>query len=278
MQRAFVIAVVAAAVVLLFLMKRSKVGGKTPDAPQGGGEGPQVAPRPESSERMDILERAFEAGTVASDGRRRIELTTQNIGNLKCTSGQLLACDPLVLMDDKPFVRTVRPGEYPVELSIAHRGTDERVAFARLRFSAEKAAKWELAVVPGQNVSELKADEIFGYGVDSGTGSFMDLDSVEELKRRMRVDPSYYEQLCNEMKKTYKHTREWALIDDGKLNLAIFSSGDGDGRYASYWGLSAAGEVVSLTTDFVVVVWSQLRLDRRPSVSRYGRRSAHAAP
>jgi len=43
----------------------------------------------------------------------------------------------------------------------------------------------------------------------------------------------------------------------------MFSSGFGDGFYASYFGLDASGEVVALVTDFAVVDW-----DARPRYAK----------
>jgi Protein of unknown function (DUF4241) len=37
----------------------------------------------------------------------------------------------------------------------------------------------------------------------------------------------------------------------------IFSSGFGDGYYASYFGYDGEGELVALMTDFLVVDWKQ---------------------
>jgi hypothetical protein len=47
--------------------------------------------------------------------------------------------------------------------------------------------------------------------------------------------------------------RKWADIDrDSKsdLHLIAFSSGCGDGYYASYWGYGDSGEIACLLTDF----------------------------
>jgi hypothetical protein len=110
-----------------------------------------------------------------------------------------------------------------------------------------------MALILGQNLNDLKKDEFFGYGVDSGTGSFMDVKAMEKLQSNMDKNESYFDVLFDEMKKTYKHTREWANIDYGDSNLFLFSSGYGDGLYASYWGYDENNELVSLTTDFGIV-------------------------
>ena len=55
----------------------------------------------------------------------------------------------------------------------------------------------------------------------------------------------------------YENTREWAIVtldQSTGLNLAMFSSGGGDGAYYSYWGFAGDDEIVCLTTDFEVLV------------------------
>ena len=50
-------------------------------------------------------------------------------------------------------------------------------------------------------------------------------------------------------------SRAWLLRPYGQANVAMFSSGWGDGFYASWFGLDEAGRVVALVTDFGVVEW-----------------------
>jgi hypothetical protein len=221
-----------------------------------------VAKRPtptQAQENMDILEKAFVPGTTSAVDGATVSFGIQNLGKLKVPTGQLIACDPLVLMGEKPFARKTPTGEYPVEMAIARIKGDERIAFARIRFSSGQVKKWEMAVTPGQDVSTLKDGDVFGYGVDSGTGSIMDKKAADALQVKMDRDQSYSDRLLAEMKKTYKNTREWALINVGDANAAVFSSGYGDGLYASYWGLDSNGEVVTLVTDFGVVEWTGKR-------------------
>ncbi|WP_277949839.1 DUF4241 domain-containing protein [Priestia endophytica] len=43
------------------------------------------------------------------------------------------------------------------------------------------------------------------------------------------------------------------LDEEHNLNALVFSSGYGDGFYASYWGIDEKGHVVSLVTDFNIL-------------------------
>jgi hypothetical protein len=46
----------------------------------------------------------------------------------------------------------------------------------------------------------------------------------------------------------YRYWMEYPL--DRRMNVVMFSSGEGEGRYASYFGIDAGGDVCALVTDF----------------------------
>ena len=113
-----------------------------------------------------------------------------------------------------------------------------------------------MAVKTGQRLRGLKPSEFYGYPVDSGTGCFMDLKAAGVLRKRKRDDRGYSDRLIKAGRSVYVHTRDWAdfrLEAETGLNLVFFSSGFGDGTYASYWGFDAAGELACLVTDFRVL-------------------------
>ena len=112
-----------------------------------------------------------------------------------------------------------------------------------------------MALQPGQDLEGLEPDEIFGHGVDSGTSCMMDADAAQSLMEKMEADESYFETILREMDKTYVDTWSWANIsmnEETKANMIAFSSGMGDGLYASYFGFDQGGNVVSLITDFAL--------------------------
>jgi Protein of unknown function (DUF4241) len=198
------------------------------------------------------LEAALAGGRVPVFPDRVTRVESYELGVLAVPTGRLVACDPFT-GGRSAFSQQSPKGHFPVHLLIAHyEGPDERIAAATLRFSTGIPDQWEMAVSPGQDPSTLGPDEFFGYGVDSGTGSFMDSEAADRLDVRMSQVESYADTIIERMETTYKHTRSWALIDlddDGGLEVALFSSGLGDGMYASYWGWSK-GELVCLVTDF----------------------------
>jgi hypothetical protein len=186
-------------------------------------------------------------------------LKHQPIGSLLLPTGKLVACDPLVFFDSKPFELLFPKGEFPVVLSIAqfrreNVDCDQRVAFATIRFCSKPTVAWDMLVLDDQDTTTLGANEIFGYGVDSGTGCFMDERAATSLLKRFKDDISVSDKIGAEMEKTYVHTRSWLNLElDLGLNLVAFSSGVGDGVYASYVGFADDGDITVVVTDFYLI-------------------------
>ncbi len=194
-------------------------------------------------------------GPITMPDGKAVTFDCYLLGQLSLPSGKVVAADGFIMFGAKPFTRSVKPGSYPVTVAVALLGNDQRIAFAQLRFSDRRVAKWEMALTPGQDPTKLKADEIYCYGVDSGTGSFADPGAQEVLSARdarKLVDDA-----MAEMKKTYVPTRDWVIINTPKGSAALFSSGWGDGGYASYFGLDQNNEPVTLVTDFQVIEWKR---------------------
>ncbi|WMW80897.1 DUF4241 domain-containing protein [Undibacterium cyanobacteriorum] len=203
-----------------------------------------------------LVDLAFSESTYG-DGKKLVSFEVVSAGTLHVSSGAIVACDPLVQPGAQPFVCQIAKGDYEVRLAIARlAGGDERVAFAKLAFSDSPVVDWKMALVENQSVEKLGADEFFGYGVDAGTGCFMDADAALLLQERMDQDEEYFEQIGEQMDATYKYTRSWASVlpsTASKANIVCFSSGWGDGCYPSFFGYSSDGKVVSLVTDFCVL-------------------------
>lgn len=174
------------------------------------------------------------------------------IGDLILPTGQLVACDPLVCTESKPFNLTLPRGRFPVILSVAKIATDQRVAYAVIRVRQTPAITWKMMTRGEQDPSTLEGDQIFGYPVDAGVGCFMDHSTARALDDRLREEELYYETILEEMEKTYVHTWNWCDLPFGDGNLIAFASGYGDGFYATYAGFDSAGEVCVVVTDFRV--------------------------
>jgi hypothetical protein len=195
-----------------------------------------------------------------SEGQRdvqwpgRIRLFARELPSLHLPSGQIVACDPLVFPEASALEPVVAPGEYPVYLTIAEIETDQRVAFARVQFQANRPRYWRHISQPGQDIESLGPEEFFGYPVDSGTGCFMDALTGQKLLERMKQEENYFEDIIEQMAKNYCDTWNWADIHPASTNhnVLCFSSGYGDGSYPSYLGISETGTAVCLLTDFQV--------------------------
>jgi len=178
-------------------------------------------------------------------------LRTYKAGELFIPSGRIVACDAFV-SHASPFTTAVPPNSYPVVLSVAHFGDyDQRVAAAMLKLRDAKPIKWEMALNACQDLSSLREGEVFGYGVDSGTGCFMDIEAAQILTK----SDNYSDLLMAELDKTYIDTWSWANIPlnpVSKANVIAFSTGFGDGVYASYFGYDEKGDMASLLTDFML--------------------------
>jgi hypothetical protein len=206
-----------------------------------------------------------------TDQHGDIKLSVLNLGNLNVTSGQIVACDPLVnLGETSPFARKIPAGLYPVKVAVAETpDMGERYALARLELSAKSAVRWELAVTRAveSKVSTLKDDEYFGFPVDAGLGCFCDHQAQQAYAKFsadfMANNPEsnmYDDYFAAEFKKNaINHgdpddIGDWLnyTVPNTSNNVIMFHSGFGDGYYPCYWGLDKDGQLTALVIDFQV--------------------------
>ena len=187
------------------------------------------------------------------------------MGKLHLPTGKIIASDPFVFFDEKPFIIQVKTGSYDVVLSIVkakyahnpHNFEHERVAFAMLEFNKNLPVRWEPALRENDDTSKLNDESFFGYGVDSGTGCFIDAESREILNELLFDEKLNFDKIIwQEREKNYVPAWDWINYDFEGLpnnNLIAFSSGLGDGEYASYFGFDENNQAVCLVTDFGIV-------------------------
>lgn len=191
-------------------------------------------------------------------------LHVRSAGVLDVPSGRLVACDPVLVTDAPvpPFARAVPPGRYPVQLSrwTSLEQRDERIAAAKLVFSAAAPVRWELALREGEEGRPMRRKKDASFPVDSGLGCVMDAErartwlSQDEAARQARIATA-----------RPGHESAFKLGPPLASELVGFSSGPGAGRYRSWWGLDAAGEPVALVVDFDVLYvreWEELFFER----------------
>lgn len=208
------------------------------------------------------LEQALENNAELDVYGEKAVVDLRLLGEIFLPTGRIVACDPFMVYNSEPFEQKVKPGRYPLTLSIAHFSTDQRIVLATIHFSVEKPKTWITATTarPGSrrfttfdNLTTVEG--VYNFIVDYGCASYMDMQAASVLTERLKQDQDYIYGLAKNMHENYIDTREWAIVvldSTTDLNVAMFSSGVGDGSYYSYWGCTDNDEIVCLTTDFGV--------------------------
>lgn len=180
-------------------------------------------------------------------------------GELALPTGRVAVCDPLVALGEElgGFTATVAPGRYPVTVAVVTLGDPDadqphrRVAAARLEISDAPAVTWELALQQEQDAAGLADDEFFGYGVDAGTGCFVDASVDSRFDGGTGPEDS---QLIDAIEATGWTVQPLNHTDPATgQQVVLFFSGWGDGAYPTWVGRDTAGEVCCFATDFFVV-------------------------
>ncbi|QYJ67519.1 DUF4241 domain-containing protein [Flavobacterium litorale] len=200
------------------------------------------------------------------------ELVEIHIGDINLPTGKIIVTDPFFRVEQQPFFRKVTPGTYPVYVYMSE--IDElhhRVAYSKIKFKAENASKWIMALtddITPEEIDELGENEFYGFAVESGLACFIDEKTNTALAARMEAleqenpEGNYYDDvLAGEFKKysgSNKYSRnlgDWnnhLPNKDSEDNAMMFAAGWGDGYYPVYWGLNEAGEAVELIIDFLI--------------------------
>ncbi|QJX46546.1 DUF4241 domain-containing protein [Hymenobacter taeanensis] len=208
----------------------------------------QVTAKPE------IFESSFFPDAQVAQDSLTFRFYRNFLGNLPINSGRVVACEPLT-GGAQAFTTLFPKGRFPVELTVAQFGGDERVAFARILFSEAPVVKWEPALLPGQQPLPLFGEKYYGYPVDGGTGLFIDAHRLLPFTTFLQ-DNAVWEQLFI---KSFRLETSSPLLGllyaTPRDTVATFSTGLGDGTYASYVGLDAQNRPCRLLTDFQLINW-----------------------
>lgn len=217
---------------------------------------PEYPPKPMA---VDFLLGAFEHGSEITIGGRKAGVHTIKIAALYLPDGRVVVADPFVEPGRGALAWTLNPGSYDVILSVATFDVpeDSVVMAVKLVVSDREPVQWVLATTPEQDPSKLAQDEIYGYPVDSGTGSMMSPQSAALLEERVidrfgNIDIDFLQEIhqATMQNAASGYWIDLRLDDEARLNAVLGLAGYGDGFYASYWGLDGEGEIVCLVTDF----------------------------
>ena len=193
------------------------------------------------------------------DGREP-EIEVVDGGMLYLPTGRLVVCDPFwgseIERQCAPFLVVVEPGRYPVSVSRLRWDQSNhpripapirRGAAAKIAIRDEPVVKWEMALRPGQDPGELKPGEIFGFGVDAGTGGFFDAAAVAAMGTFVEPDSPEYPRILHDL---WENTvLNISLDKESGLNAVLFNCGMGDGLYPTWIGHTAAGEPACFVAD-----------------------------
>lgn len=200
----------------------------------------------------------FRSGTQYhwADGRESV-IEVQSVGELSLPTGGLVAQDPGwgTRPEVQPFIVTVPPGRYPVDLSVSQWGRSpdpcgphplRLVNAARLNVRPEPPVSWEPALQLGQAGVSLENDSIPGLSVDSGTACFLDAAARNQLEYKSQGVRSDLE---DAMVQVADVGGLEVGTDDPDFNIIVFKCGMGDGMYLTWIGRSESGNVVSFVVD-----------------------------
>ncbi|MCM1184692.1 MAG: DUF2185 domain-containing protein [Roseburia sp.] len=211
---------------------------------------------------VDTVRRVFQ-------GDARIKC--HELGECSFPTGRVVVADPLCYLRDPKSVsvlkRRIPAGRCSVTLAIMDSElAGLRVAGAKLRITSKEAVAYKIADAQREEDGHMK-DTFAGFPVETGTGCFCDEAAVRGywrfLERWYKENPGkniYDDYFKAFFEESYKKEPElqaeegsfliWNNPEDG-TQIAMFSSGIGDGYYCDYWGLDSDGEICELVVIFM---------------------------
>ena len=159
---------------------------------------------------------------------------------MKLPSGRIVVGE--YLLDADPLEARAAPGAYAVHATLArYPGHDfEDVALATVVLSDHPTVRWRRSGA---------------IAVDGGTAAITSAEGAAALRATFDRDEAQWErrneQLYDSLTAHDHHVTLFALDDD--VDVALFASGVGDGRYPVYVGLDASGRPTRVVIDFYLL-------------------------
>ncbi len=205
------------------------------------------------SQLLTALRRGVLTATTAA-GTEQYPVVVGVVGDVDVPDGRLVACDPYIAQSEEAsFEQTVRVGTHPLAGAWAVVGPDHRrVAALVLIPGGTPVVRWELALRPGQDPSDLRGDEYFGFGVDAGTAFLGSPEAQRWVTRVFDEDEGMLEDPISEALEAARPAVLVFKAPGAGPRFAVSDSGWGDGTYPTWFGFDAAGEVSIVLVDFLL--------------------------
>lgn len=181
------------------------------------------------------------------------------------TSGRIAVADPLTPASGRVLARQVPPGRFRVMISVATIDAEQRIAAAVMHVGRPPIARWVIAHFDGIKPPK-SADQLPTFGVDAGTAGFMDALVLESLRAAPdEAEPPVQAALVPQLTATTSaaNSGQWIADPISGRNVIAFTSGWGDGTYASYWALDGAGQPVCLVIDFDLFTKAEWKVPKK---------------
>lgn len=177
------------------------------------------------------------------------------VGDLKLTTGRIIATDPILLYDDECYSEHVKPGTYSVNIYIGQaKGRKKQTVAAEIIITDKEPVKWDMALLKGESAKSFAYDEYMGYEVENGLGCFMDEKVMEMLDVLSEDELKAYEKLVKDSVRKSDFSCADILMDEKSgLNIIVFASGWNEGIFPTYYGFDKDKKLTRLVTDFMVI-------------------------
>lgn len=187
-----------------------------------------------------------------------VDLTVLSLGALDLPSGRLAGVDAL-LLDGAPYVPSVRPGRYPVQIVVARVPEgDERVAFVQVKLADRPAQLWTNALIEGEDAPALDEDGLSVFEVESGVAGLFDVTALAGWRAELTHNQGLFRELEQVLRENRRPVWTWARVRAAGGSGFLVTAGAGEGEYAAYWGRDRDDAIVSLVLDFDLLDWGGL--------------------
>lgn len=194
------------------------------------------------------------------------------MGNVNFPTGQILVCDPLVYLHrgEEPYYIKAPIGTFPIETLVVEVEEEHyRYVAVRIKFNSKKAVSHFEALKGNENLDELGEGEYFGFNVDAGLATIVDVvtrDAYSDFSDKWDAETEdenknlYDDFFAAEFDKSYKENPQFQReggdwinfqIPGTDLTVPMIQSGFGDGVYPVYFGFDENNEVCELVIQFI---------------------------